>query len=220
MLPEEKLVDVKPVDAKAWFDVNVSRETFARLERYAEMLVEWNQKFNLVSASTIPTMWSRHFMDSAQLMGFAPHEAKVFVDMGSGAGFPGLVLSILGAPEMHLIESTGKKVNFLRAVIDELKLKATVHQKRIEDVRDIKADIITARALGSLDELFRMAQNKLKTETICLFLKGRSVAEELTESQKKWKFVFDKSASISDPSGSVLVIKNLEYINRGKNGKR
>ncbi len=163
-------------------------------------------------------------MDSAQLMGFAPPEAKEFVDMGSGAGFPGLVLSILGAHKMHLIESTGKKANFLRAVIDDLKLNVTVHQQRIEEVRDIKADIITARALGSLDDLFRLAQNKLKKETICLFLKGRSVAEELTESQKKWKFDCEKAASISDPSGSVLVIKNLEFKatagGRGKHGKR
>jgi len=188
----------------------VSHETVAKLDRYAELLGEWSQKFNLVAPSTIPHIWSRHFLDSAQLFSSIPHYAVV-ADLGSGAGFPGLVLSIMGIPNIHLIESTGKKVDFLRAVIADLALSATVHQARIEDIKDLKADIVTARALASLKELLPLATRLLKKDGVCLFLKGQNADTELAEARKHWIFDCTKVTSLSDASGSVLTIRNLHY---------
>jgi 16S rRNA (guanine527-N7)-methyltransferase len=191
----------------------------AKLDRYAELLIECGQKFNLVASSTLPHIWSRHFLDSAQLMKLmpqathAPHDTRenpVLVDLGSGAGFLGLVLEIMGIPNIHLIESIGKKADFLRAVIDDLSLNATVHQCRIESMRGLKADIITARALVPLTELVALAAPLMKANALCLFLKGRNVDAELTVAQKCWMFDHTKVQSLSNPDGSVLVIRNLK----------
>ena len=189
----------------------VSHETLQKLERYAGCLAEWTQKFNLVSASTLPHVWSRHFLDCAQLVKSIPVKATTVADMGSGAGFPGLVLSIMGIKTVHLIEATGKKANFLRAVIDELKLDAVVHQDRVENIKDLKADVITARALSPLPELFKLAQRLAREDTLCLFLKGQNAEAELTESAKYWTYECDRVQSISDSSGSVLIIRDLQY---------
>lgn len=192
---------------------NVPRGTAEKFDRYAALLVEWNAKFNLVAESTLPHLWSRHFLDSAQLVKYLPEtpEKPVLVDMGSGAGFPGIVLSILTQAEIHMIESTGKKANFLRTVIDELGLTAQVHQERIEAVKGLKADVITARALALLPELLKHAHRFIKPDSVCLFLKGRNAPEELTEAKKYWTFSDRKYASLTDPSGVVLRLSHLSY---------
>ena len=190
---------------------NVSHETAVKLDRYAELLIEWNQKFNLVAKSTIPHIWTRHFLDSAQLANFIPKKSTTLIDLGSGAGFPGLVLSIMDVlPNIHLVESTGKKAIFLQTIIDELGLKTNVHHCRIEEIKGINTDIITARAVASLSELFKLSMPLIKRETLCLFMKGQNTDSELTESKKYWKFDCEKAASISDDSGSVLIINNLK----------
>jgi 16S rRNA (guanine527-N7)-methyltransferase len=189
--------------------INASREAFSKLDRYAELLVEWNQRFNLVSDSTLPRVWSRHFLDCAQLLRHIPEGAKSLADLGSGAGFPGLVLSILGMRHVKLIESIGKKANFLRTVIEELKLDATVHQTRIEDMHDMRFDVITARALKPLPQLLELAKPLMKKESLALFLKGQNLAIELTESAKYWRFEYETFPSLSDRSGCVLKITNL-----------
>jgi 16S rRNA (guanine527-N7)-methyltransferase len=201
--------------------IDVSHETAEKLDRYAELLTEWNQKFNLIAKSTLPHIWQRHFLDSAQLAQFIPKTAKTLIDFGSGAGFPGLVLSIMNAaPNIHLVESTGKKANFLRTVIDELHLKASVHQCRIEDLKNMKADIITARAAAPLAELLKLSMSLIKKETLCLFLKGRNADSELTESEKCWKFDCEKIASLSDDSGNVLIIRNQKPKNAATHNRR
>jgi 16S rRNA (guanine527-N7)-methyltransferase len=188
-----------------------SRGEEIKFQNYAELLTDWNQKFNLVAPSTLPHIWSRHFLDSAQLFPFIPKKPhQILADLGSGAGFPGLVLSLMGVKNVHLIESTGKKADFLRAVINELELDAVVHQCRIEEMRDFKADIITARALAPLKELFPLAARLMKKDSLCLFLKGQKAQEELTESKKYWMFDCSATQSLSDPSGSVLAIRNLK----------
>lgn len=189
----------------------VSPEVLARLDRYAELLTEWSQKFNLVAASTLPFIWSRHFLDCAQLYHAIPVKAEIIADMGSGAGFPGLVLSIMGVKNVHLIEATGKKANFLREVIQELKLDAVVHQERVENLKTLKADVITARALSPLPDLLKLAHRLSKEGSLCLFLKGQNADVELTESAKHWTFECDKLASISDDSGCVLILRDLKY---------
>ncbi len=187
------------------------REAVEKLERYAALLVEWSAKFNLVAPSTLPHIWSRHFLDSAQLYPLVPkRDGLLLADLGSGAGFPGLVLSVMGVENVHLIESTGKKADFLRAVIGELGLDTVVHQQRFEDMVEFRADIITARALASLKELLPMIMPMLRRESLCLFLKGQNVDVELTEAQKCWMFEFEKTQSLSDPSGTVLTVRNLK----------
>lgn len=197
----------------------VSRETIHRLTTYREMLISWNEKFNLVAASTLPHIWSRHFLDSAQLIEFIPEASLTLADMGAGAGFPGLVLAIMaqdrGWPlHVHAIEGTGKKADFLQAVVGELKLNATVHRERVEAMRDLKADIITARALKALPELLKYANYLIHKDSICLFLKGKNVTEELTEARKSWTFKDEIHTSRSDDSGSVLVLQELRYKSR------
>jgi len=188
----------------------VSHETAAKLDRYAELLGEWNQKFNLVADSTFPHVWQRHFLDSAQLMNHIPSNAETLADLGSGAGFPGVIISILGFPKVHLIESIIKKANFLRELVKELRLSADVHQVRIESMAGIKFDVVTARALKPLPQLLKYAQPLMKKDSLCLVLKGKQADAELTESAKYWKFNSEIFPSLSDSSGRVIKIRNLK----------
>jgi 16S rRNA (guanine527-N7)-methyltransferase len=194
----------------------VTYETTNRLTRYAEMLVDWNTRMNLVAESTLEHIWTRHFLDSAQLMPLIPKGAQLLADIGAGAGFPGLVLAILALEQgrslrVHSIESTGKKAEFLRAVVDELKLDVIVRNERVENIRDLKADVITARAVKALPELLKFAKGLIKKETCCFFLKGKTLTEELTQAEKYWTFDAEIQQSRSDDSGKVLILKNLRY---------
>ncbi|MGE3624303.1 MAG: 16S rRNA (guanine(527)-N(7))-methyltransferase RsmG [Bdellovibrionales bacterium] len=189
---------------------NVSRETIGKLERYAKMLGEWNLKFNLIAESTFPHIWRRHFLDSAQFRKLIPPEAVTIADLGSGAGLPGLVLSIMGVSGLHLIESIGKKARFLQAVIDDLKLDATVLHMRVESIHNMKFDVVTARALKPLPQLLKLANPLMHKDSLCVFLKGRQLKDELTEAGKYWKFNAETFQSLSDHSGSVLTIRNLK----------
>ncbi len=190
--------------------IQVSHETRAKFERYAELLIEWNEKINLVAPSTLPDLWSRHFLDSAQLYGLLPPKTQNLVDLGSGAGFPGLVLALMGVPAVHLVESIGKKARFLEAVAAELAPNVTVHHARIETIRHIRADIVTARALTALPDLLSLAAPFLKKDSLALFLKGQKADAELTEARKYWTFACEKKPSLSDPSGTLLQISNLQ----------
>jgi 16S rRNA (guanine527-N7)-methyltransferase len=158
----------------------VSRETIDRLEVYAGLLEKWNSTINLVSKNTINQMWKRHFLDSAQLWPHIPSETKTLVDIGSGAGFAGLVLAIIGmekSPNMKftLIESDSRKCAFMRNVSREINLDVQIITKRIEEVTDIKADVITARALATVSQLLEYSKNILKDNGVCLFLKEMHV---------------------------------------------
>ncbi len=190
----------------------VSHETLAKLDRYQELLIEWNQKFNLVAASTIPQIWTRHFLDSAQLYPLVLKEGGTcLVDIGSGAGFPGLVLAIMGVTGIHLVDSVGKKANFLKEVAKELSLDVTVHNDRIENLKELKADIVTARAVGALPELLKLAQRVLAPEGTCLFLKGQNAELELTESAKYWTFKSKVVPSLSDSSGHLIILRQVQH---------
>jgi 16S rRNA (guanine527-N7)-methyltransferase len=198
----------------------VSHETMDKLDRYAELLVEWNQKFNLIAKSTLSHIWTRHFLDSAQLMLHIQPKTAVVADLGSGAGFPGLVLSILGICNVHLIESTGKKAGFLQLVNKELGLKATIHSRRIEEMKNFRADVITARAIAPLPELLKLSMPLIKKDSLCLFLKGQNVDRELTDSKKYWTFDSEKIPSLSDASGNVLIIRHLRSKNAAPHNRR
>ena len=198
---------------EAFFDLPyVPHETRPYFKAYASMLVEWNSRMNLVAASTIPALWTRHIADSAQLMPFIPDSTSVLVDLGSGAGFPGLVLAILGVPEVHLVESIGKKAKFLAEVAKELDLNVIVHNDRAEKIRDLKADVITARAVTALPDLLSMAKPFMEKDSLALFLKGEKADAELTEARKYWTFTCKSQPSQTEPSGAVLAISQLKIL--------
>jgi len=180
------------------------------LEAYAALLLEWNEKMNLVARSTLPDMWTRHFLDSAQMINHLPSKTKVLVDLGSGAGFPGLVLSIMGVKEVHLIESIKKKALFLEVVAKRLGLNVAVHNERIETIRGISADVVTARALTALPKLLSYAKPFLGEHSACVFLKGEKTPAELTEALKYWTFKYKLEPSMTSPDGHILTIKKLK----------
>lgn len=205
-----KQLDFGPQDFRA--ATNVSRETLARCEAYVELLKDWNTRMNLVARSTIDDVWHRHMLDSAQIFPLLPKGAKVLVDMGSGAGFPGVVMALMGIPEVHLIESTGKKTSFLHAVAEKTGLPLKIHNERIEKLERIKADVVTARALAPLDKLIGYAQRFAGPETTHIFLKGQHVGDELTNAHKIWKMTVDQRPSITDPRGSVLSVCEVSNV--------
>ena len=194
----------------------VSRETIDRLEVYAGLLEKWNSTINLVSKNTINQMWKRHFLDSAQLWPHIPSETKTLVDIGSGAGFAGLVLAIIGmekSPNMKftLIESDSRKCAFMRNVSREINLDVQIITKRIEEVTDIKADVITARALATVSQLLEYSKNILKDTGVCLFLKGNACCDELKIAKESWVFLSSQSESITHATGCVLRLTEIKY---------
>lgn len=189
---------------------HVSRETLAQLTTYAALLREWNGRFNLVSEVSLEQVWHRHIYDSAQLEALLPHDARTLVDMGSGAGFPGLVLAILRPRlKVSLFEATRKKADFLRAVVDALNLNVEVCNQRIEEAPRQVFDVITARAFAPLPSLLGYAQNFAGRGTVLLLLKGQTLDAELTEAQRFWRMNFRKHPSLTHPLGVVLEIRNL-----------
>lgn len=171
----------------------VSRETEARLDRYVDLLLAWQAKTNLVAPSTLPHLWSRHIADSLQLLALAP-SAKVWADLGSGGGFPGVVLAcaLAGTPgaKVHLIERNAKKAAFLREVLRITSAPGLVHLAEIGDTVDRitgPVDCVTARALAPLHQLISFAEPLVRQGAKALFLKGQDVEAELTEAAKYWK---------------------------------
>jgi 16S rRNA (guanine527-N7)-methyltransferase len=170
----------------------VSRETEARLDRYVDLLATWQTKTNLVAPSTLPMLWTRHIADSLQLLSLAP-EARIWVDLGSGGGFPGVVLACAMAESegamVHLVERNAKKAAFLREALRVTGGRGTVHLAGIEDYGDSfrgRADCVTARAVASLNVLLGFTYPLMQDGTRALFLKGQDIESELTEATKYW----------------------------------
>jgi 16S rRNA (guanine527-N7)-methyltransferase len=189
--------------------VDVSRETLDRLAAYVALLGAWNRRINLVGRDTMGDVWRRHILDSAQIFPLLPAKARVLVDLGSGAGLPGLVLAILGVPEVHLVESDQRKAAFLREAVRVTGAPAQVHARRAETMTQPIADVVTARALSPLPELVDLAAPILAPGGVCLFLKGRAVEDELTRLAEGAKIRCERWPSVSDPSGSILRVEIL-----------
>jgi 16S rRNA (guanine527-N7)-methyltransferase len=191
----------------------VSRETLMLLESYVEHLQHWQKTTNLVAPSTLSQIWSRHIVDSAQLLALQP-QARHWLDLGSGGGLPGLVLACqlkeLGG-SVELIESNSKKAAFLRHVATSLNLPARVHAERIEIVipRLARPEVVTARALASLTDLIGYTKELLKSGVIGLFPKGRDHAAELTEAGKHWHFSYQLHTSRTEPDARIIQITAL-----------
>lgn len=190
-------------------ETGVSRETLDKLRRYEALLLEWRPRVNLVGLSTLPDLWHRHFLDSAQLLPLLPPGGGL-VDLGSGAGFPGAVLAAMEVSNVHLIESDGRKCAFLDALNETLGLGMTVHRDRIEQMAAWKAPCLTSRALAPLVRLLGWAEAFIGPETICLFPKGQTVEQELTEAAKQWNMTVECLPSRTSPTGTVLRLTQVE----------
>jgi 16S rRNA (guanine527-N7)-methyltransferase len=189
--------------------VPVSRETLAHLEAYADLLVRWSARINLVGRDTLPDLWRRHILDSAQLHGFIPSSAQNLIDLGSGAGLPGLVLAILGAPGVELVEGDSRKAAFLREAARITGAEVTIRPCRIQAVPPHPVDIVTARACAPLDRLLDLAAPFLASDTLCLFPKGERYDEELTLARKAWTMNVSVEQSLSDRRGVVLRLQQV-----------
>ena len=194
----------------------VSRETETRLETYVELLLLWQGKLNLVASSTMRELWTRHIADSLQLLAVAP-QARAWVDLGSGGGFPGLPIAcaLAGQPgaKVHLVESNGKKAAFLREVVRVTGVPAVIHQERAEKFAKSCAEavhIVTARALAPLKILCDQAFPLIKRGAIGMFLKGQDVDAELTDAAKYWRLEVAKVASKTSPQSSIVVVRSLK----------
>jgi 16S rRNA (guanine527-N7)-methyltransferase len=192
--------------------VPVSRETLARLDGFVASLLTWQQRINLIAPGSVRSIWTRHVADSLQLLSLAP-AAKLWLDLGSGGGFPGLVIACALAEtsgtRVHLVESNGKKVAFLREAVRVTGAPAIVHQARIEQMGtkiDEPVEVVTARALAPLAELLALAEPWLKKGAQGLFPKGQDVGAELTEASKYWNIEAVLVPSKTDPSARVLSI--------------
>ena len=190
----------------------VSRETLDRLAIYSDLLAKWNRSINLVSRGSLADIWRRHMLDSAQLLPLAPQRGGTWLDLGSGAGFPGLVLAIMGAGKVHLIESDARKAAFLREVIRATGPSAIVHNARIEATAPFPADVITARALAPLPDLLALAAPFATKATVMLFPKGRDVERELTESAKSWTIAAEHIRSLTDPASIILKVREVSRV--------
>jgi 16S rRNA (guanine527-N7)-methyltransferase len=189
---------------------DVSHETQEKLAHYAYLLEKWQKKINLVSTPTIAHLWRRHIIDSAQIIPLLNSaERLVIMDIGSGAGFPGLVLALLTPHQLHLVESDAKKCAFMRRVIGETGSTAIVHTSRIEDLSFIKPDVITARALASLEKLLVLTQRQHHETLRCIFLKGRSAQQEKDDLTGWSHLTITDHNSATDPQASILTVSGF-----------
>ena len=198
--------------------IDVSRETIVLLQRLGLLVEKWNKSINLISKKTVPEIWNRHILDSAQIFYANKKSFKKWLDMGSGAGFPGLVVAILAQDkntggETVLVESDKRKCVFLSTVKRELNLNLTIINNRIEGCDRQQADVISARALADLPSLLDLSFDHLSDNTTLIFSKGKSWKEELVAAEKTWNFSWEAVTSITDAKSVVLKIGELSRVN-------
>ena len=196
---------------------DVSRETLDRLIRYGDLLSKWNPAINLVSKSTLPEMWTRHFADSAQLLDIADLDDGTWVDLGSGGGFPGMIVAILAAEKrpglmVTCVESDQRKATFLRTVARETEIDVDVTADRIETLAPLGADVVSARALAPLPALIGYANRHLAPKGIALFLKGTGQAKEIDPALASWAFHLDTVPSRTDPQSTILKLRSIRRV--------
>ncbi|MDB5395922.1 MAG: gidB [Rhodospirillales bacterium] len=176
------------------------------------MLLERNQTLSLIAPSTAETIWTRHFLDSAQLARLLPATERPVVDIGTGAGFPGLVLAIVGVPNVHLIEHNMQKVAFLRSVVAVLGLSVTIHAMKSDAVRPFYAGVVMARALKPLDQLIALGRRFLGPDSVCLFPKGRRAEEEMAAAAGRWHMKAERFPSVTDPESTIFRLSNFAEV--------
>jgi len=199
--------------------VDVSRETIQNLEHFAALVTKWTPKINLIAKGSVLDIWDRHIIDSVQLYRFAPKAYEKWADLGSGGGFPGIILAILAKekqPNAHftLIESDQRKSTFLRTAARELRLSITVIAERIEQTAPLGADVVSARALAPLPSLLPLVGRHMRDGGICLLHKGKQAAQEVADAKNDWSFDLEDHASMTDPEARLLIIQRISA--RGK----
>lgn len=197
--------------------LNVSRETSEALNQFADEIRKWNSRINLVSSSTVDEIWHRHIHDSAQLFEYLRPTDKIWADLGSGAGFPGMVIAILAKnlkPDLKvsLIEKDQRKSEFLKHVARLTDTPINVRNERIENIDPLRADVISARALAPVSKLLTLAVPHLNPEGICVFLKGRNLDSELTEARSFWQMNVERKPSRTSSDGTILKVKDIRHV--------
>jgi 16S rRNA (guanine527-N7)-methyltransferase len=200
-------------EARAWLRArfDVSRETWSRLERFVTLLSAESARQNLIAASTLPTIWSRHIVDSAQLLTLAPPR-RSWIDLGSGAGFPGLIIAVLSEAEVTLVDSRRKRVEFLREAAELLAVqhRTMLRCSRVETLEDAQYDAISARAFAPLDRLLPLAARFARPDTIWLLPKGKSAISELEAVRRSWQGAFRVEPSVTDPDAAIIVARQVK----------
>ena len=190
-------------------ETGASPETMKRLEHFVELLEKWQKTINLVGNASLADVWRRHVLDSAQLAPYVSDIPGKIADIGSGAGFPGLILALMTGRYVHLIESDGRKCAFLAEAARATDAKVTIINRRIESVTDIKFAVVTARAVAPLDELIGLAATVLEPAGCCFFLKGQRVSDELTKALKRWNMIVTCIPSVTDRDAAVLKLEKI-----------
>lgn len=195
-------------------ELSVSRETTEALEQFSALVERWNSAINLVGKATVPDLWNRHIVDSAQLFARCPPEAKLWLDLGSGGGFPGIVIAVLARElqprlKVALVESDIRKATFLRESCRALRLTAVIHNIRIESLPPQHADVVSARALAPLNVLLLYAERHLAKSGLALFPKGAQHDQEILETSREWSFEHVCTPSLSDDKAAILEIRNI-----------
>jgi len=191
--------------------LDVPRETQEKLDCYVQLLIKWQARINLISSKTLPEIWHRHILDSAQLVSYLPKTPSVILDMGSGAGLPGVILAILTRHQLHLVESDSRKIAFMRTALRETSTSAILHEQRMEIVPALRPDIITARALAPLSQLITLASGQHHEKIEYLFLKGREAKQELTALPACPKMEAECLPSMTDSQASIIRLKPILY---------
>ena len=187
-------------------------ETVQKIERFVALLEKWQSKKNLVGKSTLPDVWHRHVLDSAQLAPLIADTKGKIADIGSGAGFPGLILAIVTGRNVHLIDSDMGKCAFLAEAARVTEATVTIINRRIESVTDIKFSVVIARAVAPLVDLIGLAKRIMEPNGTCFFLKGQKVSEELTKALKSWKMIVTRIPSVTDKNATVLKLESIKRI--------
>jgi 16S rRNA (guanine527-N7)-methyltransferase len=194
---------------------NVSRESLNRLEILVRLLLEWQKRINLIAPSTISDVWTRHVIDSLQLVPLMPKDVSAIADLGSGAGFPALVLAAAQPATVHMYEANTKKAAFLSEALRQMKCAAVVHRERLEPlqapVKMPKVQVVTARAFAPLPELLALAEPFMRGGAIGLFHKGQDIDTELTEAAKSWRITSRKHPSVTDSKAFILEVKEITH---------
>ncbi|MGB2508848.1 MAG: 16S rRNA (guanine(527)-N(7))-methyltransferase RsmG [Candidatus Puniceispirillaceae bacterium] len=181
------------------------------MDCYVQLLIKWQARINLISSKTLPEIWHRHILDSAQLVSYLPKTPSVILDMGSGAGLPGVILAILTRHQLHLVESDSRKIAFMRTALRETGTSAILHEQRMEAVPALRPDIITARALAPLSQLITLASGQHHEKIEYMFLKGREAKQELTALPACPKMEAECLPSMTDSQASIIRLKPILY---------
>ena len=189
---------------------SLSQSHVLKLEKFLFEINSYNSITNIVGKSTMLNPWNRHILDSLQISYFIKNKKSNIIDMGTGAGIPGIILSIIDYKNISLIDSNIKKIKFLKHVLPILKIQPKIYHHRVESLKNKKYDFLISRALSNLDKLFFYSQNFLKNETVLIFLKGKKFKDEINEAKKNWSFLCESEQSLSDNDGRILVIRGLK----------